>query len=686
MPAPADDSSPPGDGEARSRSRDLRPGGVPPTPASRRPSRTPQPPARPDRADSERARADRAEASRPRDDGAGGPPPGNRRLPRLGFRPRPENDDRRWFRRPAPLVGGGIVLLLGVGLIWVVVTGLLARGQLEQARTEASALQSALTRGGTEPADLDARVERIAGHAHRAHQLTTGPAWAVTAAVPWIGRPAAVTRGLAATTDDLAQTALPSLGRVVDRVAAGGLRDGGRIDLSALAALAPDVTAAAKGFDTARTDLAGLPTDTWLGPVDRASAQLTGQVNDLAASLGSADTALQVLPAMLGATTPQRYFVAFQNNAEARGTGGLPGAFGIVTAVDGTVDFEKFESDDALLYPNVDVATRVDFGAEQADYLAQYGLDLPFGDYRESNESPHFPYAATIWAAMWQKYSGQTITGAIAVDPTALSYLLEATGDVELADGSSLSAADIVAVTQKDVYAKFPGLDNAQIAARKEFLLDAASRTEKALLGRGANTAQLVRGASRAASDRRLLVWSSDPAVEAVLATTSVGGALPTTTQPFGLLTVLNVAGTKLDYYLDRRVTWTSKGCGDTREVTVRITVTNRAPASGLPVYVTYRADDPPADTPVGSNRWVLDWYGTAGGLLQNVVVDGRPGSAQVYEQRGHPVFRTLVETPPGGSHTIILTLREPTGAAPVTLLSQPLIRPLDQTADDDGC
>ena len=584
------------------------------------------------------------------------------------------------------LVGAGIVLLLGVGLIWVVVTGLLARGQLEQARSETSALESALTRGGTDAADLEPCLVLGEVAAHRAHQLTTGPAWAVTAAVPFVGRPAEVTRGLAATADGLADSALPALSRVVDRVAAGGLRDGGRIDLTALAALTPDVTTATHGFDVARTRLATLPTDTWLGAVDRANSDVTAQVGNLAASLGSADTALQVLPTMLGATTPQRYFVAFQNNAEARGTGGLPGAFGIVTAVDGTVAFERFESDDTLLSPNVDVADGVDFGDEQADYLAQYGLDLPFGDYRESNESPHFPYAAQIWAAMWQKYSGQTITGAIAVDPTALSYLLQATGDVRLADGSSLSAADIVAVTQKDVYAQFPGLDHTQVDARKRYLLDVASRTEKALLGAGADTAQLVRGASKAASERRLLVWSRDPAVEAVLEQTSVGGALPVTDQPFGLLTVLNVAGTKLDYYLDRRVTWTSTGCGDTREVTVRITVTNRAPASGLPQYVTFRADDPPAGTPVGSNRWVLDWYGTSGGLLQTVTVDGKPESAQVYAQRGHPVFRTLVETPPGDSHTIVLTLREPTGTDPVTLLSQPLIRPLNQNVVDNGC
>ena len=48
------------------------------------------------------------------------------------------------------------------------------------------------------------------------------------------------------------------------------------------------------------------------------------------AALHSVDLGARIAPRMLGLDRPQRYFVAFQNNAEARGTGGLPGAFGIL--------------------------------------------------------------------------------------------------------------------------------------------------------------------------------------------------------------------------------------------------------------------------------------------------------------------------------------------------------------------
>jgi hypothetical protein len=53
---------------------------------------------------------------------------------------------------------------------------------------------------------------------------------------------------------------------------------------------------------------------------------------DLDASASQARTAAELIPAMLGADRPRRYFMAFQNSAEARGAGGLLGAYGVLEA------------------------------------------------------------------------------------------------------------------------------------------------------------------------------------------------------------------------------------------------------------------------------------------------------------------------------------------------------------------
>src|SRR4051812_35120397 len=74
---------------------------------------------------------------------------------------------------------GGLILLAGA---WLVVTGLLARGQLQSVRAEVHQLRTQLTSG-----DLAAARKTLSSlrtHAHRAHELTTGPIWALAAELP----------------------------------------------------------------------------------------------------------------------------------------------------------------------------------------------------------------------------------------------------------------------------------------------------------------------------------------------------------------------------------------------------------------------------------------------------------------------------------------------------------------------
>ena len=48
---------------------------------------------------------------------------------------------------------------------------------------------------------------------------------------------------------------------------------------------------------------------------------------------------------MLGANGPRTYFLAFQNNAEVRATGGLVGAFGVAVADKGRITVTRTGAD-----------------------------------------------------------------------------------------------------------------------------------------------------------------------------------------------------------------------------------------------------------------------------------------------------------------------------------------------------
>jgi len=260
------------------------------------------------------------------------------------------------------------------------------------------------------------------------------------------------------------------------------------------------------------------------------------------------------------------------------------------------------------------------------------------------------------------------------------------TGPATLPDKTQISGTNAVALTQATSYAEFPGTSPAAIAQRKAYQLGIASAASKKILGARGELTALVQAAGKAAGERRLLLWSADPAVQADLAQTSVAGIIPTTTAPYVGLSIVNDGGTKLDYYLDRSLTWQAASCGPTRPTTVTITLTNNAPASGLPPYVTLRGDARSYPIKSGDNRLEVSYLATQGALMQGVTIAGRPGTASIGSVHGHPVYTIDLELPRGTSRTIVLHLSEPTGTGAPIVLRQPLVRPLSVTLEDVVC
>jgi hypothetical protein len=569
------------------------------------------------------------------------------------------------------LICGGLVLLAG---IWIVVTGLLARSQLQSVRAEVHQLRSQLT--GGDLAAAQKTLSALQSHAHHARLLTAGPVWAVAAAIPDGGEPLHTIRVITASTDRLASSALPTLIDTRRNLDPSKLRrSDGSVDIGRIAAAAPALDRATSELSGATDALTDATPHTWLASADHARADLLGELQRLDGPVRAADIATHVAPPMLGANGTQRYFVGFQNDAESRGTGGLPGAFGILQVSHGKAHFERFENDSRL----GTVPTGLDFGA---DYDQLYQGAATTSLYVNSNLSPHFPYAAQIWTAMWRKVSGQRLDGAIAVDPTALSYLLGVTGPVKLPDGSQIDSGNVVAQTESQVYARF----RSDTAGRKQYLLDVARAVGRDVVALHGSASSLVKAAARAAGERRLLVWSAQPALETQLMRTSLAGAIPSGKRPYAGLAVVNEAGNKLDYYLDRSLRWQRSGCGRTQTVTATITLTNNAPATGLPAYVMERNDRPTYPVKPGDNRLDVYYFATQDAVLESVTVDGRPAATGSGLAFGHPVYVLTLEMPRGVARTIVLRMSEPGDPRSPTILNQPLVRPLTVAVDDARC
>ncbi|MCA1823988.1 MAG: DUF4012 domain-containing protein [Frankia sp.] len=563
--------------------------------------------------------------------------------------------------RRAAWASGAVVVL---AVAWLVATTLLARAQLLRAEARIATIRG----GFAGPVDVDtARELRAAQHeARRARTLTVGPVWWAAERLPLVGRDARGIRRITATAEALARTTVPDVLAAKDELldASGS---GNRFDLTVFARVERRLARVERQVAVAHSAITGraaplLPAvGSAYRDVGRELAALRRQVRTLA-------DATRVAPAMLGVAGPRRYFVAFQNNAELRATGGLIGSYAIVRADHGVVSLEKVASNAELRSPDRPI---IDLGPE---YDARYRGFA--GDYLWSavNLTPHYPAVNRIITALYAHQGGGRVDGSVSTDPVALSYLLGVTGPAQLRSGEVVSADNVVALTLRDAYARFAADDS----ARKQFLTEVARAAFAKVLSPALDRRRLLGALVLAVAEGRLLAASNHPAEQAVLEVTTVGGALDRAGGPFLHVVTQNAGGNKLDYYLHREIRYHAYARRDQqRVVDVEVRLTNGVPAETLPPVVTGRLDAPRGPILPGQSRLYLSVYASRGAELLNAVVDGTAIATESAVEQTHPVFSAYVEVKPRSTTTIVLRFRDPASAGGgwrPTVRPQPLV------------
>ncbi len=602
-------------------------------------------------------------------------PPGARSKARRSGRPRPGGLGPGWTRR-AWLCGAVVAALVVLAVLWVGLRFVQVRGHLEAARRDVALARDEVRQGHLAAAITAARSAQQATTATRG--LASDPVWSLVARLPVAGSTLVVVQGVSRAADELATRVLPPLTAAADDLRAEHLRlpGGGGVDLGRLTSAGASLRSARSAVGDIRATVAGLPSRTLLGAAAGARSTLLEQLDQLDRQFRGAQTAVDLAPPMLGAQGPRRYFLALENTAEARGTGGIIGAYGVVLADHGRLSLDRAGGDgDLPVFSSPQTTISPEFTARWGDFG-------PAEDFRNANLSPHFPWAATILSALWLRSAHEQVDGVVALDPTAAGALLTATGPADLPDGTRLPGSELTAFVEKTLYQRYADRGQRQ---------DALTAVQRAIFGRltaaGGDPAPLLAALSRATGEGRLLLASNHANEQAALATTSAGGALPDTPGPYAGLVLTNASGDKLDYYLDRDVSWQAGPCaGPRRTTTLTATLTNTAPASGLPPYVTGEATVGRTVAPYSLKEYV-SVYGTAGGQLSHVEVDGQSAVAIPGTERGHPVASLYVTLPAaGGRHTITVTWDEPSSGAVQPLHVQPLVRDASVTSSVPDC
>jgi hypothetical protein len=540
-----------------------------------------------------------------------------------------------------------------------------AKSNLEEARDNAQQAKDALSKGNVE--DAGKSVNDARSHAQQAQDATHSVPWNIASVVPWLGSPFKTGQQISDVVAGLATDVLEPSVHVGEALSPDHLLVGsGRVDVQLLRNAAPQLS----GISTAAKDLdaraAAISEPKYLSVMRDARAALQTQISDLSGLLDNTALAAHLAPSMMGVDGPRSYFMGFQTNAEARGTGGLLGGFGILRFDNGTATVDRLGRNNELNKP----FAPLDLGPE---FLARYGHGNATTDFRNSNQSSHFPYAAQIWKSMWEQQSGMTVDGAIAIDPVALSYILAAVGSVTMPDGETITKDNVVELTESTAYIRFADDNN----ARKAYLQDVASAVVEKMTGHLDSPRQLLDALGKAISQGRIAVWSALPADQKLIEETPLAHLVPDDSAPYAGVIITNLGGNKIDYYLTRQIEYSADGCeSSTRKSTVTVRLTNTVSnEQSLPEYVAGHSG-PGAllhDIPWGSNVMSVSLLATKGSALANAFVNGTRVPVYRGVERGHPIFESQLAVLPGKTVEVKFELSEPTVPGAPRVPVQPL-------------
>lgn len=547
---------------------------------------------------------------------------------------------------------------------WLAKSGLDAKSALEQARSNAQQAKEALQQGDSEAASRF--VDHAQHHAQAASDATHSLAWTVTTAIPWVGSPFRTGQQISDVVLGLANDVLKPAAQAGTALSPDRLVDGSRVDVELLRSEEPNLTSLAEAATRLNGQAQAISDPRYVSTLSDARTQLQEQTAQISGLLENTALASQLVPPMMGADGPRSYFMAFQTNAEARGTGGLLGGFGVLRFDNGVATVDTLGANTELDKP----FTPIDLGAE---FNQNYGYANPFGDFRNSNLSPHFPYAAQIWRSMWAQQTGMNVDGVIALDPFALSYILGAVGPVTMPDGEQVTKDNVVELTESTAYARFP----TDQAARKQYLQDIASEVVKKVTGSTGSPKALLEALGKSVSQGRIAVWSAVPAEQQLLEQTPLAHIVPSDPAPYAAVVVNNLGGNKMDYYLEREIEYVADAChGDRRNSTVTVRLKNAAPSGPLPDYVAGAfglSPDLPVRLPSGSMLTSVRLLATSGATLESALSNGERTQVFTGSERGHPTFEIQVIIPQGQSGELQFRISEPTVQGNPTVPIQPL-------------
>jgi hypothetical protein len=422
----------------------------------------------------------------------------------------------------------------------------------------------------------------------------------------------------------------------------------GTIDLDAIEAVEAPLLQVKSALEELREVTDDVDSPWLLDAIQTELADLDERLDQNEPRLDNAIAAVQLAPRMLGDDGERRYLILFTTPAEARGLGGFTGNFAEITVTDGRIGVTRFGRTGELNAAARDNQASCEAcPAEFLDRYSRFGFDTgpdgTVGTAAWSNlpVAAHFPYVAETASVLYPQSDGAPIDGVAVMDPYVLQALMGYTGPIEVPElGVTVEPSNAAEFILRDQYVL--GEDT---EVRVEALDTLGQGVIAGLLTGGLPEPSVIaRDLGPLIGERRLLLWTDDADEQELLERTGLLGSIPALGDDGGFsVSVTNAGESKIDVFLDRDVDVRVETADDgSRRLVADVTLTNNAPASGLPPYVIGNN----YGLPSGTSRMFLTFYGPAG--LTTSTRNGEPVALAPLTEAGWFAYGLNEEIGPG--------------------------------------
>lgn len=564
-------------------------------------------------------------------------------------------------RRPILVALAVLAGVLIAAAAWVGVRAILVKAEFDALLPTVGSMRDAALGGDLER--VEALAPELAERAATAASLTGDPVWRAAEIVPVVGPNLGAVRIVSSELDHVS-TALPALLEAVDAVEQGGASS--LIDIAELSSAAEPLQAASSSMAKASEQLAGIDTSALISPVAKGTEQMREATALLAPAVATAADIARTLPPTLGAEGPRTVLVMLQNSAELRTGGGITGTFAEIRAEDGKLslvrqaDSSAFEARSTPITPLPDSTT-----ALYSDVVGRF--------VQNASMPSDFATTAQLASAWWKELTGTTPDTVISVDPFVIKALVSVLGSVDLPDGRTLDADNLIQTLLVDSYVNLASEEQSTLFA------SAVESVFARVTAGGLDPLALVKAMSEPVADGRVSIWSAHEDEDEVFRAGILGGpaARQAIAGPGAFAVYFNDAtGGKLAGFLDVTMTANVTGCetDGLADVVVVVTIGSNAPADigSWPVSFTGGGLFGVGAGDIGTNISVA---APTGAFLDGVIVKGEPYAAATATEGGHPSAAARVNLSPGEVNTLEYRFSVPTeDARSLQLIHTPLI------------